>query len=144
MYLTITKIRVRYAETDQMGFVYYGNYASYFEVARTEMMRGMGVSYKDMETRGCMMPMVDMSIRYLKPARYDDVLRIVTMLHKMPNTRMTFQYEIYNDDTNQLLNVGDTTLAFINSITYKPMRAPQWFLELIKSKADEMQVELEK
>jgi len=144
MYLAETKVRVRYSETDQMGYVYYGNYAAYFEVARAEMMRDLGISYKEMELKGCMMPLVEMSIKYLKPARYDDILRITTMVHKMPNTRMTFQYEIYNDETNQLLNVGETTLTFINSITYKPMRAPDWFLELIDEKLKLKNISLEK
>lgn len=136
MYLSETKIRVRYSETDQMGFVYYGNYAAYFEVARAEMMRKLGVSYKEMEEKGCMMPLVDMSIKYLKPARYDDMLRITTMIHLLPTTRMTFNYEIFNDTTDQLLNVGETTLTFINSITYKPIRAPQWFLDIITPKIE--------
>jgi len=134
MISTETKLRVRYSETDQMGYVYYGNYAAFYEVARAEMMRELGISYKEMEAKGCFMPIVDMSVRYLKSARYDDILRIKTTLLKIPGTRISFKYEIYNDETGQLLNVGETTLVFINSTTHRPMRAPEWFLELINAK----------
>ncbi len=134
MFTTETKIRVRYSETDQMGYVYYGNYAAYYEVARVEMMRALGMSYKETEAKGCMMPVVDMAVKYLKPARYDDILRIKISIDQMPNTRITFKYEVFNDETGLLLNTGETTLAFINIKLNKPMRAPEWFLELIKVK----------
>ena len=134
MYTTETILRVRYSETDQMGFVYYGNYASYYEVARADMMRTLGATYKEMEEKGCMMPMLSMSVRYKKPARYDDRLRIVTRISEMPQTRMTFTHEVFHADTGQLLNIGETTLAFINSTSHKPMRIPPWFIELINKK----------
>jgi len=134
MYSSETKIRVRYAETDKMGFVYYGNYAAYYEVGRGELMRVLGMTYRDTEERGCLMPLLEMSVRYHRPARYDDLLRVVTTVSKMPETRMHFTYEIYNDETGMLINKGETTLTFINAVTYKPMRAPDWFLELIEQK----------
>lgn len=132
MLISETKIRVRYGETDQMGYVYYGNYASYYEVARADMMRQMGTSYKEMEEMGCMMPMVAMNVRFLKPAKYDDVLRIKTTVSKMPASRMTFLYEVYNDENGQLINTAETTLAFINAKTFRAMRAPHWFLNIIE------------
>ena len=144
MYSTETKIRVRYSETDQMGFVYYGNYATYYEVARAEMMRELGITYKEMEAKGCMMPMIEMSVNYLKPAFYDDLLRIKTSVEQMPASRMHFEYEIYNDVTGQLLNTGKTTLTFINRNSYKPMRAPEWFIELINARLKKDNIELKK
>jgi len=132
MLISETKIRVRYGETDQMGYVYYGNYASYYEVARADMMRQLGTSYKEMEEMGCMMPMVDMNVRFLKPAKYDDVLRIKTIVSKMPASRMTFLYEVYNDENGQLINTAETTLAFINAKTFRATRAPHWFLNIIE------------
>jgi len=134
MLVSETKIRVRYAETDQMGYVYYGHYATYYEVGRVEIMRSLGVSYKEMEARGCKMPLVEMDVKYLKPAKYDDLLRIKTTIKEIPAVKMSFYYEIFNDDTNELINTGTTILTFINSETYKPMRAPQWFLELLQNK----------
>lgn len=134
MFTTETKIRVRYSETDKMGYVYYGNYAAYYEVARAEMMREIGFTYKQMEDKGCMMPMLDIYIKYHKPARYDDLLTIKTSIENLPDSRMTFHYEVYNSETAQLLNVGQTTLAFINAQTYRPMRAPEWFLDIIRDK----------
>ena len=134
MFVTETKIRVRYSETDQMGYVYYGNYASYYEVARVEMMRELGVSYKEMEERGCMMPIVELKIKFLRPAYYDDLLKVITKVTEMPNTRMSFNYEIYNEVTGKLINTGETILAFVNIAIRKPIKAPEWFLELLKEK----------
>jgi len=134
MFISETKIRVRYSETDQMGYVYYGNYASYYEVARVEMMRELGVSYKEMEERGCMMPIVELKIKFLRPAYYDDLLKVITKVTEMPNTRMSFNYEIYNEVTGKLINTGETILAFVNIAIRKPIKAPEWFLELLKEK----------
>jgi len=134
MYSFETTIRVRYAETDKMSFVYYGNYATYYEVGRVEIMRQLGISYKDMEDRGCMMPLLEMKCKYIRPAKYDDILRVKTIIKELPASRMTFFYEIYNETSGALLNVGETTLAFINAETYRPIRAPQWFLDMIHQK----------
>ncbi|MDD3878129.1 MAG: thioesterase family protein [Bacteroidales bacterium] len=142
MYSSNIKIRVRYAETDKMGFVYYGNYATYYEVGRAELMRELGITYKEMEEKGCLMPMLEMSVKYYKPARYDDVLNVITTVKNIPQTRMHFSYEIYNDETNELINIGETSLTFINATTYKPMKAPEWFLELINNKIKQQQLKL--
>src|ERR1700741_695815 len=91
-----TKLRVRYGETDRMGYVYYGNYAEYYEVGRVETLRELGFSYKEMEDKGVMLPVVDFSISYKKPAFYDDEIRIVTSIKEMPGVRITFHYECYN------------------------------------------------
>jgi acyl-CoA thioester hydrolase len=122
------RIRVRYAETDKMGYVYYGHYASYFEVARVEALRELGATYRSMEDQGIMLPVYTFSIKYLKPAFYDDELTIKTTIPHLPSTRIEFGYETYNHN-NELLNTAQTTLVFINSHTGRPMPAPAWFLE---------------
>lgn len=131
MFVKETRIRVRYAETDQMGFVYYGNYAQYFEVARVEALRELGISYKSLEESGIMMPVVHLNINYLKPIFYDDELRILTIVKKMPKVRMEFNYEIYNHN-NVLVSSGETTLVFVDKKTMKPCHCPKWFLDLFE------------
>lgn len=123
MYISETTIRVRYGETDQMGYVYYGNYAMYYEVARVESLRQLGVTYREMEEMGVMMPVLENRSRYLAPARYDDLLRIVTTLREKPGVRIRFEYDIYNND-NVLIHQGETILAFVNKSTNKPCRQP--------------------
>lgn len=118
-----TELRVRYAETDQMGYVYYGNYAQYFEVARVEMLRELGFSYKALEERGVMLPVRDFSIRYLLPARYDDLLTIETTIPEAPSARIKFNYKIFNAQ-GELLNEASTTLVFTNKSTGRPCKAP--------------------
>lgn len=118
-----TSIRVRYAETDQMGFVYYGNYAQFFEVARVEMLRDWGFSYKQLEKSGVLLPVLEFNIRYFKPAVYDDVLSIETRIEQMPSARIRFDYKIFNE-AEELLNEAFTTLVFVDSQTRKPRRAP--------------------
>jgi len=123
-----SKVRVRYGETDKMGYCYYGVYAQYFEIGRTELMRKFGLTYKEIEDKGIMLPVLTLNIKYIKPAFYDDELIIKTFLTKLPSVRIEFLYEIYNQN-NELLNTGDTTLVFIDSNTRKPMKAPSEFLE---------------
>ena len=131
MYISETTIRVRYAETDQMGYVYYGNYAQYYEVGRVEALRQIGTSYKEMEEDGVMLPVFTSNIRYIKPAVYDDLLVIKTSIKTLPSVRISFDYEIYNQK-NELLNVANTVLVFINMKTNRPCKAPTSFLEKIK------------
>ncbi|HIE15830.1 MAG TPA: acyl-CoA thioesterase [Bacteroidales bacterium] len=128
MLTTETKIRIRFGETDKMSFVYYGNYALYYEQARTEMMRYLGLSYKEMEKKGTVMPVLEMHTKYLKPAFYDDLIIIKTFLRQMPTARIRFDYEIYNEKTD-LLNKGYTVLTFANAKTLKPVRPPKYFLD---------------
>ncbi len=131
MFISYTQIRVRYADVDQMGFVYYGNYATYYEVGRTDAMRELGTSYRIMEQKGVIMPVHSMNCRYYKPARYDDLLTIKTMVREAPTARMKFEYEIYNQN-KELLNKGETTLAFVSKETDRPTRIPVWFNDMIK------------
>lgn len=130
MYIHETKIRVRYGETDQMGYVYYGNYCQYFEVARVEMLRSLGVSYKSLEDSGVMLPVLDLQIKYIKPAFYDDELTIVTSLKEMPGVRIQFEYQIKNA-AGDILNLASTTLVFVEKTTGKPQKAPQELLQAL-------------
>ena len=133
MIKTETTLRVRYGETDQMGFVYYGVYAQYYEVGRVEAMRSLGFSYKAMEESGVLMPVINLTINYKKPAKYDDEVRIVTSVKQMPGVRITFDYECFNQE-NELLNTGTVTLVFIDKEKNKPMQPPTWFLEAFKKR----------
>jgi acyl-CoA thioester hydrolase len=116
MFEFTTKIRVRYGETDQMGYVYYGNYAEFYEVARVEMMRSLGMTYKSMEDRGVMMPVVELHCKYLKPALYDQEISIKVLITEMPRARMHFKYELTNE-AGELINTGETLLVFVNMKT---------------------------
>ncbi len=128
---TEVQIRVRYGETDRMGFVYYGNYAAYFEVARVEALRQIGVSYREMEDGGVCLPVVDFTIKYIKPAYYDDLLTIKTTINEMPGVRINFNYETYNQD-GILLNIAKTTLVFVDVKTMKPCNAPDFVSRILK------------
>ncbi|MCB9251293.1 MAG: acyl-CoA thioesterase [Flavobacteriales bacterium] len=119
-----TEIRVRYGETDQMGYVYYGNYALYYEVGRVELMRKVGISYREIEAMGIGLPVVSFEIKYIKPAKYDDLIKVRTLVPKLPDTKIHFDYECYNEK-GELLNTGKVILVFINLSTGKPMRCPE-------------------
>jgi len=125
-----TQIRVRYGETDQMGVVYHGNYASYLEVARVEWLRNMGVSYKSIEEKGIILPVVSLNINYKKPVYYDDVITIKTTLQNKPSVRLDFFYEIINSQ-KEIITTATTTLVFVNAETKKPTKAPQYILDAI-------------
>ena len=125
MFQSEVQIRVRYSETDQMGYVYYGNFATYYEVARTEAFRKLGISYKEMEEDGMIMPVLEMRTKYIRPARYDDLLTIKVQVKNKPHgTRIIFHYEVLNE-AEELLNVGETTLVFVNAKTGRPIALPQ-------------------
>ena len=128
MFTFETKIRVRYSETDQMGYVYYGNYASYYEVARVEMLRSLGTSYKAMEANGVMMPVLELKCKYIKPARYDEEITIKVKMPSKPTIRISFSYELFNE-TNELINIGETTLVFVDMLKNKPCLPPQDFID---------------
>jgi len=123
MFTHESHVRVRYAETDQMGVVYYGNYATYYEVARVEALRALGISYKEIEASGVMLPVLEYKIKYIRPAKYDELLSIKVTLAKMPDTRITFTYEMFNE-AGLLLNVGETTLVFVDMVKNKPCQVP--------------------
>jgi acyl-CoA thioester hydrolase len=122
------QIRVRYGETDQMGYVYYGNYAQYFEMGRVEWLRNLGVSYKRMEDSGIMLPVLNLNINYLNPAKYDDLLTLQTTLLKKPTVRIEFDFKLYNEQ-KEILTEGYTSLVFIDMKKNKPTRAPNYILE---------------
>lgn len=124
MYRSETTIRVRYGETDQMGYVYYGYYAMYYEVARVESLRQLGVTYKEIEATGIMMPVLENKSKYLAPARYDELLRIVTTIREIPGVRVKFEYDIFNEE-NKLIHQGETLLAFVDTKSGRPCRPPQ-------------------
>ncbi len=126
-----TKLRVRYGETDQMGIVYYGNYADYLEQGRAEWLRSLGFSYKAMEENNIHLPVINMNINYKKPALYDDVITITTTLTKMPNFKIHFYYEIHNQN-DQLLITATTTLAFVNSVTRKLRKTPDYLIDKLQ------------
>ena len=131
MYVNEITIRVRYAETDQMGYVYYGHYAVYFEVARVEMLRSLGFSYKILEEEGIILPVLKYSIKYIRPAFYDDLLRIKTTIKQLPVARIQFDYETFNEK-DELLNIAETTLVFVNKNTNRPGAPPADLLEAMK------------
>lgn len=123
-----TTVRVRYAETDQMGYVYYGNYAMYLEVARVEWLREKGIRYRSMEQEwGIMLPVHSLNILYKKPAQYDDLLTIFTQLTKCEGARIAFHHEIKNQAGDQVI-IADVELVFIKADTKKPCRVPTEFL----------------
>ena len=127
-----TKIRVRYGETDQMGYMYYGNYAQFYEVGRVEMLRSMGLTYSGMEASGIMMPVVELSCKYLKPALYDEEITVKVIMKEMPRIRIHFNYELYNEK-QELINTGETPLVFINMTTNRPCLAPEDFRDKLKA-----------
>lgn len=124
--------RVRYAEIDKMGFLYYGHYAQLYEIGRAELIRDLGLTYKVMEDHyRVMMPVLELNCRYRYPARYDDLLSIHTILKEMPTKMIHFYHEIYNEK-NQLLNSGSVKLFFINMDTNKRLSCPEFLAEKIK------------
>lgn len=132
MYLSTTEIRVRYAETDQMNVVYHGNYAQYFEVGRGESIRKLGLTYKDMEAMGVIMPIVDFQAKFLRPAHYDDLLTIKTMLKEIPTDhKIEYHQEVYNQH-GKLLTIGKVVLYFIDANTKQKTSMPQKFMEIIQ------------
>jgi len=128
MFEHTTKIRVRYGETDQMGYMYYGNYAEFYEVGRVEMLRSLGLTYSGMEQSGIMMPVLELKCKYLKPALYDEEISVKVIMDKMPGIRIHFRYELRNEK-QELINQGETLLVFINMTTNRPCLPPQDFID---------------
>jgi acyl-CoA thioester hydrolase len=124
MYKSETTVRVRYGETDQMGYVYYGNYGMYYEVARVESLRYLGLTYKEIEKQGIIMPVLENKSKFIAPARYDELLRIVCIVREKPGIRIKFEYEIFNEE-NKLIHIGETLLVFVDRLTNKPCRPPE-------------------
>ena len=130
MYTASTQVRVRYAETDQMSYVYYGNYAMYYEVGRVEALRQLGFQYKRLEDHGIMMPVLDLQCKFLFPAKYDELLSVKVIVPELPKVKMYFEYEVTNEQ-GKLVNEGKTTLVFLNMETNRPCRAPQELLDVL-------------
>lgn len=134
---TTHTIRVRYAETDPMKYVYYGNYAAYFELGRVELFRSIGISYDEIEKLGIWLPVSDYNIKYLKPALYDQKLEIHTYVKKIPGVRIEFEYEIYNEEKIKITEAS-TTLFFLNADTNKIIKCPDFLMNLIKENWQEI------
>ena len=131
MYTHSTQIRVRYADTDQMGYVYYGNYARYYEIARVESFRNLGLTYREMEEDGIIMPVLENWSKFYKPGLYDELLTIKAKIPKLPGVRVTFEYDIENEK-GELIQQGKTTLVFLDKASRKPSAFPEHMLQLLK------------
>jgi acyl-CoA thioester hydrolase len=130
MYIYDHKIRVRYGETDKMGVVYHGTYPLYYEEARTEMLRSAGISYVELERQGIIMPVMEMHVKYIASAYYDDLLTVRVAIRQPPGARIVFHYQILNQN-NKLINEAELTLVFVNEDTRRPCRIPQALAEVI-------------
>ena len=126
-----SELKIRYDEVDKMGYVYHGNYAKYFHLSRTELLRTVGLCDKTLEEHNILMPIIEMNIRYLKPIFYDDIIRITTRLIETSYIKMFFEHRVYNAN-NELINKGTSTLALVDLDSRKPIRMP----EFVKSKLE--------
>ena len=127
------KIRVWYKHTDQMAICHHSNHICYYEAARSELLRELGMPFAEVERRGIMMPILEVQSKYRKPAYFDELLTVRIILREMPAARINFFYEIYNEK-GELINTGMTQLGFIHSDTRRPCRCPEWFLDLLRSR----------
>jgi len=125
-----TQLRVRYADTDQMGYVYYGKYAEYFEVGRVELIRHLGIPYTQIEAQGIMMPVAELHIAYKVPARYDELLRIRSCIPEIPRGSLLTTYEVYKEQ-GELSATGEVRLAFIDMQRQRPVRVPDFILQAV-------------
>lgn len=126
-----TKIRVRYGETDKMGVVYHGSYVDYYEVARTELMRSIGIAYAKLEEDGYLLPVLNLNITYKKTAYYDEILTIKTKIKEIPSFKIRFDYETINEK-NELINTGEAILIFTKKETMRPCKPPEFLIKKIK------------
>lgn len=128
MFVFETKIRVRYADTDQMGYVYNGNYATYYEVGRTEALRSLGMTYKSMEEEGVMLPVLEMKSKFFRPVKYDELITLKVTITNKPGVRILFKYDIYNEN-NEHVHTGETTMVFVDMQKNKPCLPPASFAD---------------
>lgn len=135
MFATTTTYRVRYSDTDQMGVVYYGNYPRFYEIGRSEMIRDLGYTYKELEKTGVFMPVASVHAKYQKPIYYDELITIETALKKMPQARMVFYHTIYNEK-QEVVHTAEVTLVFLDAATNRPVRVPQYMLEALEKMTD--------
>ena len=131
MIISESKIRIRYDEVDKMGYVYHGNYAKYYHISRTDLLRKIGISDKELEEKNILLPVIEMSIKYIKPIFYDDIIIIKTLLGNIPTSRLEFQHEVRNHN-NELINQAKSVVAFVDIHTRKPLKAPQLVVNKIK------------
>lgn len=136
MIISETKIRVYYQDTDQMGVVYYGNYARYYEIGRTEMIRDLGFTYKQMEDLKILLPALSLKINYIKSAYYDELLTVRTIIETLPKVKFHLKTEIFNQN-NELINHGEVVLAFFSAETNKPIAAPKFFTDKLQELLNE-------
>jgi acyl-CoA thioester hydrolase len=132
MYTHCSNVRVRYGETDQMGYVYYGNYPLYYEVGRVEAMRNLGIPYRLLEEKGIMLPVRSMEISYRAAAKYDDLLKIETSIEELEGTRIVFSHRVFNED-DVLLNTAKIVLIFVDAENKRPIKVPEWIIEKVQS-----------
>ena len=125
-------IQVRYDEVDKMGYVYHGNYARYYHISRTELLRKVGICDRELESQNIILPVIEMNISYIKPVYYDDFITIRTRLLELPKTRMKFQHEVINQD-DEIINIANSTLVFVDSNTRKPMIIPEIILNKLEA-----------
>lgn len=125
-------IRVRYNETDQMGIVHHSNYIFYFEVARTELMRSLGTSYKEMEDGGALLVVRDVHLHFIAPAYYDEILNVRVSIRETPTVKVIFDFEIFNQK-GEPIHTGSVILACVDKETRRPKRCPQWFVDVVSS-----------
>lgn len=128
-----TTFKIRYSETDQMGYAHHGNYAQYFEIGRLELLHELGISYKKMEDEGLILPVYSIHTRFIQPARFDDTVRLRTLLKEIPGARITFEYEIYNSE-NKKISTGETVLVFVDTKKNRPIKIPKDLLLKITDK----------
>ncbi len=132
MYTHKFQKRVRYGETDQMGYLYYGRYADLYEIGRVEMLRSLGITYREMEKEmGIMLPVKSLQMRFVRPANYDELLTIKTTLRELPDSDITFHVEVFNEK-NKLVNGGSVRLVFVEMETNKTILAPDFLIEKLK------------
>ena len=137
-----TKIRVRYKDTDQMGIMHHANYIVMYEMARTEWLREMGLTYAEIERRGVMSPIIEVQSRYLYPAFYDEELTVKVFINEMPTARLVVHSEVYNE-AGKLINTGCVTLGFMYAETRRPCRTPEWFMEALENYKTKIEAENE-
>jgi acyl-CoA thioester hydrolase len=130
------KVRIRYSDTDQMGYVYYGKYANFYEIARVELFRKLGFSYSQLEKKGVGMPVIEMKSKYLMPAKYDEIININIQIKEKPSAKILFHYKLYNEKNN-LINTASTLLTFINLQSKKAIRTPKELLYIINNNFSE-------
>jgi acyl-CoA thioester hydrolase len=135
MFTTKTTYRIRYADTDQMGVVYYGNYPRFYEIGRSEMIRDLGYTYKELEETGVFMPVASVNAKYRMPLYYDELITIETSIKKMPQARMVFFHSIYNSK-NELVHTAEVTLVFLSKETNRPVRVPQYMISALEKMTD--------